>query len=203
MDQTGSKIQPWATEPAKSPNGDDRPAAHTTSASAPQPHVVTLWSGTPLLVKVADTLSTDRARKGQLFRATLQSPVVSDGVTIAEAGAAVTGQVIESKRAGKFGSAPDLRLILVDIHSTDNQTVRVETVSWNDRGRSHNPVTGPIRSAIGAVSGVVTRASRDGAIVPEQSSEAAVRNGRDLILPANAVLQFRLAAPVSVTEQAH
>jgi hypothetical protein len=198
-----STIQPWVAEPVKSQNHIDDKAMHATATPASALHTVTLWSGTPLTVKIADTLSTDQAKKGQVFRATLQSPVVSDGFVIADAGSVVTGQIIESKRAGKLGGAPDLSLVLVEIRTTDNQSVHIETRSWEDRGQSHNLVMAPIRSAIGAVSGAVTSAARASGIGPEQDGEPTVKNGRNVVLPANTILQFRLAAPVSLTEQAH
>jgi hypothetical protein len=155
-----------------------------------------------LTVKLAEPLSTDQSKEGQYFRATLAVPVVEDGFVIADAGSGVTGEVVESRHPGLFGRAPDLRLTLVQIRTTDNQVVRVETISWNDRGRSRNPVTGTIRSAVGAV-GALTGAVHSNGVLAPQNTQTAAANGHNVLLPANTVLEFRLAAPVSLTEHTH
>lgn len=168
-----------------------------------QPHTVTLWSGTPVTVRLAEPLSTDQTKSGDYFHATLQSPLIQDGFVIADAGSGAVGQVIRSRRAGLFGHAPDLMLVLVQIRTTDNQIVHVLTTSWNDMGPSHNPVSGTFRSAVGAVSGALTGAARGSGLISEPNSEPGVSKDRNLILPANTVLQFRLAAPLSLTEHTH
>ncbi len=188
-----STIRPW-TAPAGESNvaADDVPpsAGHPASAKS-EPHTVTLWSGTPLIVKLAEPLSTDHVKKGRSFLASLESPIVRDGFVIAEAGSQVTGDVIESKRSGVFGRAPDLRLILVKIHTTDDQDVRIETTSWDGRDQSHRPAGGAMRNVFGAFS-------------EAWISEAPfVKGHHNLILPENTTLQFRLAAPVSLTEHTH
>ena len=170
-------------------------------ALAAQPHRVTLPAGTPITVKLTQALSTDQAKPGQLFQATLTSPILRDGFVLAEAGSLVTGEVVRAKRAGLFGRAPDLRLMLIDIHASDNQVARIHTTFWDDTGRSHNVVSGTLRSAMGAVTGAVQGAARGSGIVSQQKSS--VVSDRTIFLPANTVLDFRLVAPVSLTERFH
>jgi hypothetical protein len=143
---------------------------------------VTLYAGTPVNITLWETVSTDQAKKGRYFRAILASSIVKDGLIIAQAGSAVTGQVVTSKGTGLFGHRPELRLTLCDIRTTDNQVVRIQTYQWDEKGRSHHLVTGPFRSAFDVL---------------------AARNPGTLVLPPNTALQFRLAAPVSITERPH
>lgn len=187
-----------AAQIAPSPSPDDEPPSKPASAAtAARPHTVTLWSGMPLTVKLIDPLSTDHVKPGQYFHATLAAPIVRDGFVIAEPGSGATGKVIASKHAGMFGRAPDLRLILVELRTTDNQIVHVQTTSWDDRGRGHNLVSGTVRSAFGAVSGAVTGAARGSGLVAQ---DRASTDSRNVFLPTNSLLEFRLAAPVSLTE---
>lgn len=184
-----STVQPWTTQPVESTIAANNPPGAVASAPAPQPHTVTLWSGTPLTVKLDQPLSTDQVKEGQYFRATLTVPVVQDGFVIADAGSGVTGEVIEARRAGLFGRAPNLRLVLKQIRATDDQVVPIETISWNDRGRRRNPVAGTVRTFAGAFSQ---------AWVGEEPFVNGLHH--NLVLPANTILEFKLAAPVSLTE---
>jgi hypothetical protein len=193
-------VQPWTAEQAESsPPEKGRPTPRVVPAAVPQAHTVTLWSGTPLTVKLTEPLSTDHTKEGQYFRATLAAPITRDGFVIAEAGSALTGKVIASKRGGMFGRAPDLRLILVDLQTTDNQIVRIQTTSWDGRGQGHNPLSGTVRSAVGAVSGALTGAARGSGLIPEDTGTP-FTDSRNVVLPGNAILQFRLATPLSLTE---
>jgi hypothetical protein len=178
---------------------ETKPAA----VSAPPPRTVTLWSGTPLIVKLNSAISTNHAAKGDYFWATLEKPIVRDGFIIADAGSPVKGEIIEAKHGGVFRRSADLRLVLIELHTTDKQTVPIESAYLDDRGHGRNPVTGTIRSAFGATVGALTGMRGDGSFVPDQDAEArTVKNGRNITLPANTLLQFQLAAPVSLTEHA-
>ena len=174
------------------------PLQNSDGRVATAPRTVTLWAGTQLTVRLTRPLSTESSAKGQYFRAILQSPIVKDGFIIADAGSPVEGEVIESKRAGMFGRA-NLRLTLLQLHTTDNQDVRIETESWDDRGRSRNPVTAPIRTAFGATVGAFDSVAHGSGLVQQQNADK-LKNGRNVTLPPNSVLQFRLAAPVTLTE---
>jgi hypothetical protein len=152
----------------------------STPPPAPERHTMTLFPGTPINVTLGETISTDETKRGGYFRAILASPIVKDGFIIAEAGSAVRGQVVASKGTGLFGRRPELRLTLCDIRTTDNQLVRIQTYQWDEKGRSHHAVTVPFRSAFDVL---------------------AARNPGTLLLPPNTALQFRLIAPVSITER--
>lgn len=166
-----------------------------------RPHTITLATGTPLAVRLADSLSTDQSSQGQFFRATLVDRIVRDGFVLAESVAPVMGQVLTLKRARVFGGAPVMRLALMDLRTTDNQLVRIQTSVWEGLGRSHNLIAGTFHSALGAVSGAVTGAVRGSGLFPEVKAQDPVAKGRKIYVPANTVLQFRLAAPVSLTER--
>lgn len=200
IEQPTTALSSWSTSQSTPilSQSDDAAGKPASAATAARPHTVTLWSGTPLTVKLIDPLSTERVKEGQYFHATLASPIVRDGFVIAEAGSGVTGKVITSKHAGLFGHAPDLRLVLVELRTTDNQLVHVQTTSWDDRGRGHNLVSGTVRSAFGAVSGAVTGAVRGSGLLAEDRSST---DGRNVFVPSNSILEFRLAAPVSLTER--
>ncbi len=172
------------------------------SGAERRPRTLTVARGTPVNVKLEEPLSTEQAKKGKLFHASLASPIVTDGFVVAQAGSGVTGKVLESRRAGVFGRRPELQLVLLDIQATDKQVVPVQTGTWDDTGRAHNPLESTMRSAVGAVSGAVTGAARGSGMMPEQCDRCE-SSSRIIMLPANTTLQFRLVAPVLVTERKH
>lgn len=172
---------PADTEPATNGTRVGQPGT-SAGGAIPTRHTITLSSGTPLNVNLSQTISTDQAKKGQFFTGVLTNSIIRDGFIIAQAGSSVSGEVLLAKRGGFFGRRPELKLVLIAIRTTDNQAVRVETNAWEDLGRGHNPVTSPFRSAIGAVG---------------------AHGSGTLTLPANTTLQFRLAAPISITENTH
>jgi hypothetical protein len=71
-------------------------------------------SGTPILVRLQVPLSSSLCRTGDLFKATLDEPIVSRGQTIAK-GALLTGKILEAKPSDPFREAGYLRLTLTGI----------------------------------------------------------------------------------------
>jgi hypothetical protein len=181
-------MQPWTTGAGETGSPGDQ-GSKLRIAPVVRRNEVTLTSGTPLKVKLAEPLSTDGSKSGQYFHATLAEPIVRDGFVIAKSGSGVTGKVLAAKHANMLGRVADLRLVLVEIRTADNRIVHVQTASWDDRGRSHNLLTRTVRSTVDAFSGAVAGA-------------APFRNGSNITLPANAILEFQLAAPVSFSEHA-
>jgi hypothetical protein len=92
---------------------------------APQPRQVTLNAGSVLPVRLVEGLSSERNAAGDTFAATLDQEVVANGFVIAGRGARVEGRVIAVDRARVRASA--LALELTSLHTSDGQTVRIQT----------------------------------------------------------------------------
>ena len=73
---------PEPTPPAQATPPPPPPAE--TKPEPPQPRSVTIASGTLVTVRLGETISSERSRQGDSFMATLDGPLVVDGLVIAE-----------------------------------------------------------------------------------------------------------------------
>src|ERR1041385_3601492 len=83
---------PAANPPA---NYNDAPPASTAGLVIPQ--------GTPLTVRMIDSVDSESARLGDHFRASLEDPVVINGQTVIPRGADVNVRLADDKQSGKIG----------------------------------------------------------------------------------------------------
>src|SRR5262249_28442936 len=87
-------------------------AQHRASVSSSLP------SGTPILVRVNEHLSSETAHAGDTFTGSLAQPVVVNGRTQFSQGTAVTGRVISAEKSGRLSDPGVLELKLTSLGST-------------------------------------------------------------------------------------
>jgi hypothetical protein len=92
-----------AAKPAAKPVTTAKPAAakHAVAHRAPAPEpttMVTVPKGTAISATVGQTLATDKNKVGDLFAATLTTPVELEGKTVIPKGAHVTGRIVKVKK---------------------------------------------------------------------------------------------------------
>ncbi len=76
-------------------------AVAAAPAPPPPPKEYTVPAGTPLVVRIGQTISAKNSNVGDSFSGTLAQSVVVHGVNIFRAGTPVTGTVLASKGAGQ------------------------------------------------------------------------------------------------------
>src|SRR5436853_1917296 len=75
------------------------PASPVDQAVSPK---VTIPSGTTLAIRLVDSIDSETAQPGEVFHATLDSPLAVDGDTAIPSGYGVEGHIVDVKSAGKF-----------------------------------------------------------------------------------------------------
>ena len=205
-----------APAPARAVNEDQyqgpQPTAQAQAnplAPAPQPHVVTLASGTSIFIRLGETVSTDHNYSGDMFRGTLDQAIVSDGFIIADRGSKVLGQVIHAEKAGRTRGVADLSLSLTEINTTDGQRIRIASDTFDKHGQSSKKEdTAKIAggAALGAIIGALGGGGKGAAIGTGAGAAAGagtvlVTRGKAAVIPAETQIQFRLASPVTITEK--
>ena len=128
---------------------DSASAADTTNSSAasqPAPFAqkdtaqaandLTLPAGTTLTIRLQQAISSASARSGDSFDAVLDEPLVVNGQTIAERGAAVTGRVVAARSSGHMNNSGYLRLTLASLKLGDKE-LPLETSSVFVAGGKH------------------------------------------------------------------
>lgn len=204
-----NSAQPTAEGPAKVPKVPPitTPALNEQHVTTPrrEPQIVTLPTGTALMVKLTETLSTDRNVKGDTFRGTLDAPVIANGFVIADRGSLVVGRIVELQRAHLVRGASDIALSLAEINTTDGQRIPVNTLVWEKSGSKLSVRDTPkmaVGAAFGAVVGALSGAAKGAGLSDGFGNDASVgsKSQRAVVIPMDFRLTFTLARSVRITE---
>jgi hypothetical protein len=100
----------------------------------PEPHTVTIRSGTLFRVRLGQAFSAQHNRPGDPFAATLDQELVVEGFVIAERGSEVEGRVLQAEEAGRTRGLSHLSLELLRIHTSDDQMLPIHTARFEQLG---------------------------------------------------------------------
>lgn len=168
---------------------------------------ITIPVGTAITVRLGETLSSKRSQAGQGFSATVAEPVSVDGKTVIQRGAAARGTVVDAKDIGHFKGAArlEIRLDSVIINGKEHSihTSDVARVVKGKGKRSAGFIGGG--AAAGALIGALAGGGKGAAIGAVAgggagTAGAAFTGNKDIVLPAETALSFRLKEPVTVRE---
>ena len=188
------------------------PAQNTQGAPAPSyapgyaPSQATLPAGTFVVVRINEKLSSDHNQPGDFFTATLERPLIANGLVIAEPGQNVAGRVSEALNADRGRGTSRLGLELTELSLVDGQQVPIRTQLMeyqrgNSDGRDVGVVAGTTAAgaAIGAVAGggVGAGIGAIGGAVAGAIGVMATRAHSTEIHP-EAILTFRTVDPVAI-----
>jgi hypothetical protein len=175
-------------------------------APIPPPHQVTLNAGLVLPVRLVEGLSSERNAPGDTFAATLDQEVVADGFVIAERGARVEGRVVAVDRARMRAAA--LALELTNLHTSDGQTVRIQTDGFfkhAEPGRIDTPtkIAGGaiLGAAIGALAGGGKGAAIGAGVGGGAGAGAVLLTHRPAELASETLVTFKLKTSIPLTER--
>ena len=187
------------TEAATNPDASATSTAETTPAVAGY----TIPPGTPLRVRLQETLDTKRNRAGDGFTASLDEPIVSGDRVIVPVGTTFHGRVIESKESGRFKGRAVLALKL-DSFDLNGRTYPINT-SDSARASKKKHGFGWIGggSAGGAVIGALAGGGEGAAIGAGAGAAggvlgSAVTGKRNVSLPVESRVRFTLREPVTL-----
>lgn len=167
---------------------------------------VTIPEGVRLDVVLDETLASNRNHGGDSFEASLSEPVVQDGKTIIPAGAHVTGRVVDAKDAGRLHVPARLSVALSSVE-VSGKSYDIDTNTIGKTGKNHNKrnlaFIGGGAAGGGLIGGLA--GGGKGALIGSLigagagTAGAAATGKKDISLPAETHLQFRLVRPVTVS----
>mgnify|MGYP005835272741 CR=1 FL=1 len=202
---------PQAPAPAPAPVAEPSRQAAEEKPEPPkrEPRQVTVPSGTLITVRLRDALSTERQSTHDPFFATLDAPLIVEGLVIAERGAQVRGRVVEAVAPGRVKGRAALELQLDELTTSDGQKVEIRTDSFRHEAESgvksdvaKTGVAAGIGAAIGAIAGGGKGAAIGAAIGGAAGAGGAMATrGKPAELPSETRLTFRLSDPVTLTEK--
>ena len=174
-----------------------------------RPKPALLLSNTAIQVTLNQAVASDESRPGDHFEATVSAPIVIDGKTIIPQGARVDGLVVDAHPSGHLKGRAQLGLELRDIN-IDGKTYEIRTVASDRVGGGHKNRNIALigggaggGALIGAVAAGGKGALIGGPIGAGAGTAAAYFTGKkDIYLPAESELTFRLAQPVFINAKA-
>jgi len=158
---------------------------------------VTIPAGASLLVKL-DTAVSSSDKPGTKFSGVLQGDLTGNGVTAVKAGSAVYGEVAEAKKAKRVRGKAEVTFALSQVR-IDGQLVPIVTQPIKDIAASSTKKTAKgaaAGAAIGAIADGGEGAAKGAAI---GAGASALKKGENAGNAAGALVEFKLAAPLTVT----
>jgi hypothetical protein len=209
--QPAQEPQPAAiqADPAPAAVAVEPTPAPAPPPPAPAPRQATLTAGTLVSVRLQEAISSDRYHPGDLFTATLDQPLVVDGMVIAERGARAEGKIVESQQAGRVKGLASIALELTSLKLSDGQHVEISTDSFTKRGpESHGSDAEKIGggAALGAIIGAIAGGGKGAAIGAGAGGAAGTgavvgTRGKPAVLPSETRISFRINNTVTITER--
>jgi hypothetical protein len=166
---------------------------------------VTIPEGTSIRVRLLETLDTRRNRTGDTFTAALDEPLVEGDRVVVPKGTNFTGHIVTSKSSGRFKGRAVMALKL-DSVTLDGQTYQIQSDNSSRVSGGHKKhhllwIGGG--SGGGAAIGALA-AGGTGALIGAGAGAAAgtvgsaITGKREVRLPAETALRFRLESPLSL-----
>jgi hypothetical protein len=232
-----SRHQDTKTSPGRDPSEWDSPATDTSNAGSgggttddqlastgsgasqpapvepaappppPAPKMLTIDSGASVAVRLVDTISSENTQPGETFRATLDSPISSNGEVAIPAGYTVEGHVVDVKSAGKF-AGQSLLVLQLDRLSVGSKSYILQTDRFRRQGSNRSTNTAEKvggGAAIGAILGGILGGGKGAGIGAAAGGGVgggvqAAGKGEQIKLASETVLRFTLQAPLIVTQ---
>lgn len=171
----------------------------------PSSQPISLPADTQLHITVDQTLSSAVNRSGDQFNASISEPVVVDGKTVISRGARVRGRVIEASPSGRLSHPGELRLALTSVE-VQGKRYDLKTSSIDRQGASHETRNVELiggGAGVGALIGAIAGHGKGVAIgaaagAGAGTAGAAATGKKDVTVPAETRLSFRLSAPVII-----
>ncbi len=184
-------------------NAPARPTPPPPPPTPPPPIVVP--AGTVLTVTLDQTINTKIANNGDSFAASLAEPVTVDATTVVPAGTKVTGTIVTAQSAGKLRGNAILQLTLDSINANGTR-YSIQSSEFEDvgKGRGKRTAIGAGGgAAFGAIVGALAGGGKGAAIGAlagggAGTAGAAFTGKKDIVLPAETRLHFKLVQPVSI-----
>jgi len=166
---------------------------------------VTIPEGTTIAVRLNHGIATDSHVSGDSFDATVSSPVIIDGKEVIPAGTPARGIIAEARESGRLQTPAKLVLALNEVQ-VDGSWYDIESAMRGLQGKSHKKrnwlfIGGG--AAGGALIGGILGGAKGAAIgagvgAGAGTAGAAATGKKEIRLPAETLLTFRLTDPVTV-----
>jgi hypothetical protein len=212
--QTASSETPATSAPQPGAPGAAQPGSQSGgAATAPAPAQpappppVTIPPGTRIRVRLDQAVGSKISVTGQAFKATVAADVLVNGQTVIAQGADAVGTVIAARPLGRIkgGALLELRLDRVTTPS-GSYPVATSTMERTEKGKgSRTAKFAGGGGAFGAILGGLAGGGKGaliGAVAGAGAGTAgsAVTGNKEIVLPTETLVTFRLEKPVQIAQ---
>jgi hypothetical protein len=200
-----SSSSPSSSPDAPTPAASNAPAPAPAKEPAPPPRPLVVPADTVISVVLDQAVGSKISTPGQAFSATVQEPVEVDGRVAIPKGARASGIVKDAKPSGRFKGGAVLSLTLTSI-SVKNEEYNVQTTSPVETSKGKGKRTAGLvgggaggGALIGGLAGGGKGALIGGLIgAAAGTGGAGLTGNRDITLPAETRLTFKLVEPLEI-----
>ena len=180
------------------------PAVAPTPEPTPPPPIV-IPAGTVLNVRTTSPISTNSAQAKQEFEGSLSKPLMVGDTVVVPVGAPVHGVIPQAKSAGRISGEGTLTLALSSL-TVKGKPYQIATEPWaqdaKGRGKRSAAMIGG-GGAAGALIGGLAGGGKGAAIgalagAGAGTAGATMTGKRDVAIPAESVLVFKLSKPLTL-----
>lgn len=179
----------------------------TLSASAgwSQQRKITVPAGTRLLIRMVDSVDSSKQKVGFRFTANLETNLQVGDTVVAPRGTTVYGRLANAQAAGRMSGGAELTLELTDIVINGTAypllTSTYEMRSQGQGGKTAKKIVGG--AGLGALIGGIAGGGKGAAIGAGAGAAAgttlsAATKGKQVSVPSESLLEFRLAQPTAL-----
>ena len=211
-----------STTPSSSPSTSTRTTTSSSSSSDPrllpknervtQPTSSnaantgwTIPTGSKIVIRMIDSVNSERNKIGEQFIAILDEPVTDGGVEIIPKGADVRGRIANVNEAGRIAGSAQLGLELTQI-VVNGIPYSITTSEYQEVGEGRGTQTAKragVGAGLGAVIGAIAGGGKGAAIGAGVGGGGAtavqvLTKGEKLNIPSETKLEFTLRAPLVV-----
>jgi hypothetical protein len=191
---------------ANSANGGQPASSSAGSSPVEAPQSVTIPAGTELHVILGTPIDSGTSQSGDSFEGTLSRPILVGGGVVVPRDARVRGTVVEARSSGRL-SKPAFLSVAITVVQSGGSWVDVHTHPVTLEGKSHKKrdvVAIGGGSALGALIGGIAGGGKGAAIgagagAGAGTAGAALTGKKEISLPAESHLTFRLSRSATVT----
>ena len=194
----------------RAPGSESDAAAQPTQPTEPAPPAqpatpVTIPAQTSLVVRMIDSIDSEKAKEGQTFAGSLDQPLAINGQTILQAGSDVTVKLVQAQQSGKFTGKTELTVSLWSV-KVNGKDVEFDTQNITEASASRGAQTAKVAggaAAVGAVIGAVAGGGKGAAIgagagAAGGAAVQAATKGQHVKIASETRLTFTLEKPVTI-----
>ena len=179
-----------------------------SAAAAPMPQAparVKVPAGTRILIRMIDSVDSEKQKPGYRFTATLETNLQADDIVVAPRGTTLYGRLTTAQAAGRMSGGAELTLELTDIviNGTANPLL-TSTYEVRSKGKGSKTAKRIVGGAgLGALIGGIAGGGTGAAIgvvagAAAGTTVSAATKGTQVSIPSESLLEFRLEQPVTL-----